>query len=105
MCCGVLRADVDDKIAGMEDFDFFFLDCAVGKFDICVGEVALTLVFGRDGIERGIIVVVFAEGEAFPVDAEEKAAHIGIADEDDAEEVIYFAFVEAADAPEIGDRV
>ena len=102
---GVLRADIDDKIAGMEDFDLFFLDCAVGKFYICVCKIALAFVFSRNRVERRIIVVVFAEREAFPVDAEEKAAHIGIADEYDAEEVIDFAFIKTAHTPQVGDRV
>ena len=70
-----------------------------------VGEVSLAFVFNRDGVDRRIFVIILAQGIAFPVEIEEEAAHIGVVDEDDPEEVVDLAFIDGRDGPEIENRM
>ena len=101
VCGGVLRANVHHKILGAEYFNFFLHHLAV-LFHPGVGEVGLTLVFNRHGVEGGVFIVVLAQGEALPVDVEEEATHVGVANENNAVEVVNLTFVEACHTPKVG---
>ena len=102
---GVLRAYVDYKVIFLENKAVFLLDFTLGILDIHVGAVALALILNRYGIELGRSVVVLAERIAHPVDAEEKAAHILVADEHDTEEVVDLTLENLGDSPYFGNGV
>ena len=104
MCGGVLRANVDHKVLGLEDASFLFDDFAV-LLHPGVGEVGLALVLDRYGVDIRVVIVVLAQWEAFPVDIEEQAAHIGIVYKDDAEVVVDLALVYCGYLPEVENRV
>jgi hypothetical protein len=98
---GVLRADIDHKIFGFENTAFMFHDLTLGILGPDIGEVGLTLVFNRNGIDCRVVVIVLAQRIALPVDVEEEAAHIGIVDEDYPEEVIDFTLENGSNGPKI----
>ena len=100
----VLGADVHHEVVLMEYLALGLHDLAAFLF-IYRGKVGLALVFDRHGVDSRILVIILAQRIAHPVDVEEKAAHIGIIDEDDAVEVIYFTLVDLGDTPQIGYRV
>lgn len=105
MGSGVLRADINDEILGSEYCHLAFLHLAVGGLHPGEGGIALAFVFGGYRVVGVVHVVVLTQGIALPVDAEEKAAHIGIADEHDAVEIVDLALEHAGDTIEVGDAV
>ncbi len=102
---GMLRADVDHEVLGLEHHHLFFLDFSVGGFHVCVSEIALTLAVGGHGVELGIFVVVLAERMTVPVNAQEEAAHVGVAYEHYSEEVVDLALEDTGYMPEISHAV
>ncbi len=98
----MLGADVHHEILGLEHAHVLFCKCAVGIARIGGCEVALPLAFDAYRVQVGVGIVVFAERISFPVDAKEQAAHVGIADEDNSEEVVDFALIKSSDFPYVG---
>ena len=84
----VLRAYVDHEVIGFEHSHLLGLYSAVGVLYIGSCEVALAFVLGGDRVVALALVIILAQWIAVPVNAEEQAAHVGIIDEDDTEEVI-----------------
>ena len=98
---GVLGADVDYIVFFLEDFVVLSGDVAVLVFDEGVCVVLVLFVVEAYGVELRVGVVVLAERGSYPVVAEEEAAHVGVADELDSVEVVYFAFLEIRDFPDV----
>ena len=95
--CRVLRTDVYNEIIGSEDCFFSANNLAVLPLGINLSVIALAFVLKGNGVAVRAVVVVFALGVSYPVDAEEETAHIGVIQEDDTVEVINFSLIESGD--------
>ena len=97
---GVLRTDVDDIVVGGKEAVLLRLEYAV------LVEIELQTIVGLHVVLERVLVVelpVLAEGIALEVAAEEEAAHVGMAQEDDAEEVVDLALQQVSHAPDVRD--
>ena len=95
---GVLRAYVDHVFVFLETEIVFLLYFPV-FFAVGWRDVVHRFGIQPHGIDFRAGIVVLAQGIADPVVSQEEAAHVGMPDEDDAEEVVDFPFVEVGDAP------
>ena len=99
----VLRAHVDDILVVLKHLAVDFLDLAVLVLDPAAGVVLVGLVLETQGVAGGVIVL--AQGVTHPVGAQEHAAHVGMADEHDAKEVIHLALLEVGHGPQVAHAV
>ena len=100
---GVLRSNVHHVVFLAEDIVLLFRERAVGGKSIGVCGVGERLVGHAQGVVL-LRLVVLAEGIAHPVFAHIDAAHIGVAGEDDAVEVVDLALVDVCNVPKVAYR-
>ena len=101
VCRRVLRTDVHHigvvgeygRILALE-----FTVCVEGVFVACIADFLVGA--GNFGVFL-LGFVVLTHGESHPVLAEKKTSHVGMSEEDDAVEVIDFAFVDVCDVPKV----
>ena len=100
---GVLRADIHHVVFLAEDIALHFRERAVGGEGVGVGGVGERFVGHAQGVVL-LRLVVLAERIAHPVFAHIDAAHIGVAGEDDAVEVVDLALVDVSNVPKVAYR-
>ena len=94
----MLRADVDDVLVAGEELVLLDLQVAVLVEEVLQTVVGLHVVLQRIAIVK---LPVLAEGIALEIAAQEEAAHVGMAQEDDAVEVIDLALQQVSHAPDV----
>ncbi|CRH66161.1 Uncharacterised protein [Chlamydia trachomatis] len=102
---GVLRANVDDIFIGTKHLFIHTLCFAILIFDKGKGVVFIFFGCETQWVGRVAIVIVFAQGIAHPVGAQEKTAHVGVIDKHNAKEVINFTFLKVGNRPNIAHGV
>ena len=101
VCRGVLWTDVHHIGVVGKHGCVLALEFAVGIEGVFVASVADFLVGAGDFGVFLLGFVVLTHGESHPVFAEEETSHVGMSEEDDAVEVIDFAFVDVCDVPKV----
>ena len=96
---GMLRTDIDDVFILCKDDVTLLDDTAVGQFFIVLGGILRLFVGHAERVQT--FVIILAERMAYPVFAQVQAAHVGVSDEADAEEVVCFAFVQLGSFPDV----
>ena len=100
----MVRTDVHHEIAVVEQAFLCYHEVAVSVKAVNHGEVRLRFVGQREIVCLGTHVEILAQRVAVEISAEEKAAHVGMAEELDAHEVEHFAFKQVSSAPEVYNR-
>ena len=101
----MLRANVDDILIVAKDLAVDAGDVAVLVFHQAVGVVLVLLVVKTQRVLLGVVVIVLAQWVSHPVVAQEEAAHVGVVDKHDAEEVVHLALLIVGHAPQVAHAV
>ena len=94
----MLRPDVHHEVIRVEHHVLPPFQCAVGHQPKFFRHVGILFISHVQRI--AVHVVILAQGVTFPILAQEKAAHIGIAREEDAQEIIRLALLDFRRLPQ-----
>ena len=103
VCRRVVRADVHNEVGVLEEALLCSYEVAVGVETVHNGVVRLGLVGKRELVCLGAHVEVLAQRIAVEVGTQEQTAHVGVAQELDAYEVVDLALEQLGCLPELYD--
>ena len=98
----VLRTDVHNIFFVSEEYQFFILYCTIRvKFQFGSGINGFFIVHTKRIVLFRIIVLTHRV--SYPVVTQVEAAHVGMSNEDDAVEIVYFTLQEICCFPDVTD--
>ncbi len=105
VCGGMLGADVHDVVLLSEDSHSLFDQRPIFSFHDAGCHVDDLAADHGLRIQLGIVNVVFTEGETPPMIVQQETTHVGIVDKTNAEQGVYFPFVQMSCPVKVGDRI